>query len=95
MRESAFYICKNKGSDQLSSNRTAEQRLSFRYIHNTNTLLHESEMLNLRPSSMLYSPRPICGSWSVEHRFSQKDPMTAEVVACINFTYPKLLGFDI
>ena len=42
----------------------------------------------------------------LEHRFSRdaaqnmldllhNDPMTAYVVACVNFTKPKLLGFDI
>ena len=56
MRESAFYVCENKGYDQLSGNYTAEQRLSFRYIDNTNTLLHESEISNLRPSSMSVQP---------------------------------------
>ena len=56
MRESAFYVCENKGNDQLSGNYTAEQRLSFHYIDNTNTLLHESEISNLRPSSMYVQP---------------------------------------
>ena len=54
MRESAFYviICENKGPDQLSGSRKADQHLSFRYIDNTNTLLHESEILNLMPSAI-------------------------------------------
>ena len=33
MRKSAFCICENKGADQLHGNRTADQRLCFRYIH--------------------------------------------------------------
>ena len=58
----------------------------------------------------LYSPICLSVSVLVgdlEHRFSraaaqnifdfllQKDPMTAEFVACVNFTNLKLLGFDI
>ena len=47
MRESAFYQCENKGPIQLSGNLTTDQHLSFRYIDNTNTLLQESENINL------------------------------------------------
>ena len=103
IRQSAFYVCENKGPDQLSSSRTANQRLSFRYIDNTNTLLYESEISNLRPSALSVS---VLVS-DLKHRFScdaakiclifllQKDTMTAYVVACVNFTKPKLLEFDI
>ena len=84
MRESAFYVCENKGPDQLRCGRTADQRLSFHYIDNTNTLLHESEISNLRPSAL--SVLVLVGNF--ELRFSrdaaqiclicllQKDPMT-------------------
>ena len=64
MRESAFYVYENKGPNQLSGNHTADERLSFRYIDNTNTLIHESEISNLRPSSMSVQPYP-CRSWSI------------------------------
>ena len=64
MRESVFHVCENKGSDQLSDNRTADQRVSFRYMDNTITLLHESENSNLRLSSMTVQPY-LCRSWSV------------------------------
>ena len=78
MRETAFYVCENKGPDQLSGGRTADQRLSFCYIDNTNTLLHEVLSLSVLVAYL-------------EHRFLlQKDLMTAYIVACINFTKPKL-----
>ena len=35
MRKQAFCICKNKGTDQLCSNHTADQRLCSRYIDST------------------------------------------------------------
>ena len=55
MREPAFYVFENKGPDQLRGSHTADQSLSFRYIDNTNTLLHESEISNLRPSALSVS----------------------------------------
>ena len=55
MREPAFYVCENKGPHQLSGSRTAEHRLSFRYIDNTNTLLYESEISNLGQSALSVS----------------------------------------
>ena len=92
MGESAFYVCKTKTpiSDQRGS-RTADHRLSFRYIDYTNTLLHESKISNLRPSALSVSV--LVGD--LEHRFSrnaaqicliillQKYPMTAYIVACV------------
>ena len=62
MRESVFYVCENK-----SGNRTADQRLSFRYMDNAFTSLHEAEISNLRPSSMFVQPY-LCRSWSVTSR---------------------------
>ena len=35
MRKPNFYICENKGADQLCSNCTADQRLCFRYTDST------------------------------------------------------------
>ena len=67
MRESAFYVCENKGPDQLSGIHTAYHRISIRYIDNTNTLLHESEISNLRSSALTVSA--MVGE--LEHRFSR------------------------
>ena len=73
MRESAFYVCENKGPDQLSGNRAADQRFSFGYIDNTISLLHESEISNLRPSSMTVQPALSVSILvgDLEHRFSR------------------------
>ena len=43
MRKPAFRICENKDADQLRGNREADQRLCFRYIDSTITLLPKSE----------------------------------------------------
>ena len=47
MRKSAFCICENKDADQLRGNREADQRLCFRYIDSTISLLPKSEILSL------------------------------------------------
>ena len=52
MRKPIFYICENKGSDQLRSNSTADQRLCFRYIDCTIPLLPKSRISSLLPSSV-------------------------------------------
>ena len=39
VRKPAFCICENKDTDQLCGNRTADQRLCFRYIDSTIPLL--------------------------------------------------------
>ena len=41
MRKPAFCICENKDTDQLRSNREADQRLCFRYMDSTIPLLFE------------------------------------------------------
>ena len=66
IREYAFYVCENKGPDQLSGCHTADQCLLFRYIDNTNTLPHESEISNHKPSALSVSV--LVGD--LEHRFS-------------------------
>ena len=43
MRKKAFCICENKAADQLCVNRTADQRLCFRYIESAVPLLSKSE----------------------------------------------------
>ena len=51
--KTGFYICQNKGADQLCSydqlcsNCTADQRLCFRYIDSTITFLPKSEISSL------------------------------------------------
>ena len=42
MRKPAFCICENKDADQLCGNRTADQRLCFRYTDRTIPLLPKS-----------------------------------------------------
>ena len=44
VRKSAFYICENKGADQLCSDCTADQRLCFRYMDSTIPLLSKSKI---------------------------------------------------
>ena len=44
IRKPASSICENKGVDQLHSNHIADQRLCFRYIDSTITLLPKSEI---------------------------------------------------
>ena len=39
MRKTAFCICENKGTDQLRCNRTADQRLCFRYLRTSRDTL--------------------------------------------------------
>ena len=48
MRNPAFCICENKDGDQLHGNREADQRLCFRYIDSTITLLPKSEISSHR-----------------------------------------------
>ena len=50
MRKPDFCLCENKGADQLCSNCTADQRLCFRYMDSTISLLHESEISYFKPS---------------------------------------------
>ena len=47
MRKPAFCICENKEADQLRGNREADQRLCFRYIASTISLLPKSEISSL------------------------------------------------
>ena len=47
IRKSAFCICENKDADQLRGNREADQRLCFRYIDSTISLLSKSEISSI------------------------------------------------
>ena len=42
-----FYICENKGADQLRGNREGNQRLCFRYTDSIIPLLSKSEVSSL------------------------------------------------
>ena len=62
MRKTAFFICENKGGDQLHSYCSADQRLCFSFIDSTFHLLHKSEISRLSPSSVAVHPG-LCGTW--------------------------------
>ena len=47
MRKPAFCICENKDADELCGDRTADQRLCFRYIDSTIPLLSKSKIFSL------------------------------------------------
>ena len=55
-----FFICKNKGADQLRSNRIADQCLCFRYKDSTISVLIQCEILSLLPFSVAAEPG-LCG----------------------------------
>ena len=63
MRKPAFYICQNKGADQLHGYRAADQRLCFSFIDSTIPLLPKSEISSLQPSSVAVQPG-LCWTWS-------------------------------
>ena len=56
MRKPTFSICENEDADQLRGDREADQRLFFRYMDSTIPLLPKSEILNLKPSSVVVQP---------------------------------------
>ena len=56
MRKPTFYICENNDADQLCGNRTADQRLCFRYIDSTNPLLPKSKISSLWSSAVTVQP---------------------------------------
>ena len=47
MRKPTFFICENKGADQLRSNCEADQRLCFHYMDSAITLLSKSKLSSL------------------------------------------------
>ena len=56
MRKPTICICKNKDADQLRGNREADQRLCFRYMDSTLSLLLKSEISSLQPSAVTVQP---------------------------------------
>ena len=63
MRKPGFRTCENKDADQLCGDRTADQRLCFRYMDSTIPLLLKSEISSLQPSSVAVQPG-LCRTWS-------------------------------
>ena len=57
-----FCPCENKGTDQLCSNCTADQRLCFRYTYSTTPLLCISKMSNFQHSSVTVQAA-LCQTW--------------------------------
>ena len=73
MRKPAFCICENKDADQLCGNRTADQRLCFRYTNCTFPLLPTSEISSPYHILWLYSPVCVGPGRSLEDRFSHDE----------------------
>ena len=63
MRKPAFCTCENKYADQLCGNRTADQRLCFRYVERTIFLPPISEISSLLPSCVVVQS-DLCRTWS-------------------------------
>ena len=65
MRKPAFCICENKGAftDQLCSNRAADQHLCSRYIDSAIPLLSKSEVSSIKSSSVVVQ-LGLCRTWS-------------------------------
>ena len=58
-----FCICENKDADhQLRGNREADQRLCFRYMDSTISLLPKYKISSLHSSSVAVQPG-LCGTW--------------------------------
>ena len=62
VRKPAFCTCENKDADQLRGNRKADQRLCFRYMDSTISLLSKSEISSLKPSCLVVQTG-LCGPW--------------------------------
>ena len=62
MRKPAFCICENKDADQLRGNREADQRLCFRFLESTISLLPKYKISSLSPSSVAVQPG-LCRTW--------------------------------
>ena len=56
MRKPAFYICENKGADQLCGNHPADQRLCFHFINGTIPLLLNPKFQASNDLLRLHSP---------------------------------------
>ena len=56
MRKPAFCISENKDADQLRGDREADQRLCFRYLDSTISLLPKYKISSLYPSYVAVQP---------------------------------------
>ena len=59
MRKLAFTTCKKKGADRQRGNRAADQRLYFRYIDSTISLLPKFEMSSILQYHLLWPYSPV------------------------------------
>ena len=80
VRKPAFCICENIDVDQLCGNRTADQRLCFRYTDSTIPLLSKSEISSLLSSSMAVQTG-LCQTWS-------ETPKTGFLTTRLNYPKP-------
>ena len=74
MRKPDFCICENKAADQLCGNRTADQRLCFRYVYIEQTLFYLNPKFQVS-SHLLWLCSPVCvgpGRKSRRPVFSQR-----------------------
>ena len=67
MRKPTFCICENKDADQLCKDREADQRLCFRYIDSTISLLSKYE--NFKPLAIFCS----CAAWFVSDQVGNQN----------------------
>ena len=63
MRKPDFFLCENKGADQLRSNCEADRCLCFHYKDSTIPLLPISEISSFKPSSVS-AHDGLCQTWS-------------------------------
>ena len=80
MRKPTFCICENKYADQLRGDREADQRLCFRYIGSTISLLSKSEISSLSTISCSFTVWFLSGHvGNPEDRVSHNE---AHLVSC-------------
>ena len=89
-RKPDFYLCENKGADQLRSNCEADQRLCFRYMDSTLSLLIKSEISSFYAASGTVHVG-LCQTWS-------ETPKTGFLASrlifyCNTSAYPKVSNF--
>ena len=82
MRKLTFCICENKGTDQRCSNCEADQRLCFRNLDSTISLLSKSKILVLSYLLCLYSSLCV-GSVRKPHCWFSHDEAHQWHFACI------------
>ena len=63
MGKPTICISENKAADQLRGDREADQRLCFRFMDSTISLLLKSEISSFKPASVTVQPG-LCRTWS-------------------------------